>query len=173
LFRPGSQHAQLPQLFENDGTGRFRVVPPADVVELRAPRVGRGLASGDFDEDGDLDLVISNNNGPALILRNNLREPVQTAPTSAQAVRHWIRLRLTGKINRFGVGARVTLTSAGRVQWDEVRAGTSYCSQSELDLHFGLGDATRVDKIEVRWPSGQTQTLESIEADQLLRIQEP
>ena len=169
LFRPGSQHAQLPQLFENDGAGRFRVVPPADTVALGTARVGRGLGAGDFDEDGDLDLVISNNNGPALILRNNLREPGAPVPSA----RHWIRLRLRGKVNRFGIGARVTLTAGGKVQWDEVRAGTSYCSQSELDLHFGLGDAAHVDKIEIRWPSGLTQTLEAIAVDQVLHIQEP
>lgn len=134
--------------------------------------MGRGLAVGDYDDDGDLDVFVVNSNRPAELLRNDL------LPGSEKSAR-WLMLKLQGvKSNRDAVGARVRLMSRdpdGSERWqvDEVRTGTSYCSQNDMRLHFGLGSATKAEVIEVRWPSGRTQRIEDVEAGQILVIEEP
>jgi len=107
-------------------------------------------------------VAVSNSNQRAVLLRND-----------GGSDRHFLRVHLVGKrSNRDGIGARVTVTAGGKQQVRSVRSGSSYCSQDELVLHFGLGNATAVEKLEVRWPAGGTQVLTKVPLDQLLVVQE-
>ncbi len=148
--------AQPAQLFQNV-EGRFRNVSSTAGEALARPRVGRGLAVLDFDRDGDLDLVLANNGGAAELLRNDSN------------ANHWLELRLIGTAsNRDGIGTRIVSGSFS----EELRAGSSYLAQSELTIHIGLGAEPRLDNIEVRWPSGTVEVLESLEADRLYVVKE-
>jgi hypothetical protein len=125
------------------------------------PIVARGAAYADFDHDGDLDILISTNNGPAILLRND-----------GGNRNHWLNVRLSGtKSNRDGVGAVVRIESHGGKQWNMVRSGSSYCSQSDLAITFGLGADTSAN-LEVVWPSGAKQRLKNVAANQRIRIDE-
>jgi hypothetical protein len=116
---------------------------------LQQERVLRGLAVADLFNDGNLDLVIEDLDGPPMILRN------RGIPGN-----HWISFELQGtKSNRLAIGARVKIIAAGTTQTEEVRSGGSYLSQNDLRLHFGLGRATRIDSLEIRWPSGLVEQI--------------
>ena len=158
-------YAQQNQLFRCEGEGRFNEVTDAAGSGLALEQVSRGSAVADYDNDGDLDLAISNNNQPAVLLRND-----------GGNQKHWLALRLLGAggslSNRNGIGARVEVVAGDLVQVDEVRSGSSYLSQDDLRLFFGLGAEERAD-VEIRWPSGIVQRLEAIEADQILAVREP
>jgi hypothetical protein len=124
--------------------------------------MGRGAAYADFDGDGDLDLAVSRLAGAAAMFRND---------TASQA--RWLRVRAIGaKSNRSGLGAVVTVTSAGGTQWQTVKSGSSYASQSELPLTFGLGADARVSTLEVRWPSGATQRFTDVATNQHVAVHE-
>ena len=125
-------------------------------------RSGRGVAFGDLDNDGRLDILINNQNDPPTLLHNECESPG-----------HWISIRTVGtKSNRDGIGARVTLVAGGRRQIQEVRSGGSYLSQNDLRVHFGLGSATKVDLIEIRWLSGAVDKIESASVDRFLTVEE-
>jgi hypothetical protein len=146
-LRRGVNYEQPPQFFLNDGKGNFRDVASEVGAGFAAPRVGRGLAYGDFDGDGDLDLLITTNNGPAYLFRND-----QTAGNRS------LRLRLIGtKSNRDAIGARVRLYHDGLVQSRMVKSGSSYLSQSELPVTFGVGKRDKIDRIVIDWPNGATE----------------
>ena len=151
--QPKVQYAQTPQLFRNVGHGKFEPVPA-----FTRPMVARGAAYGDFDRDGDLDVLIATNNGPATLYRND-----------GGNRNHWLRIRLTGtKSNRDGIGAVVKVGP----QSQTVHSGSSYCSSSDLALTFGLGaDATPVT-VEIVWPSGTRQKLANVKPDQHLTVTE-
>ncbi len=146
-------------LFRNDGDGTFTdtaYVDGADRIED-----GRGIAVFDYDQDGALDLVLRNYDQPAQLLRNR------------GGAGHWLELKLVGvRSNRDAVGARVTVRAGGRRQVREVHAGSGYLSGSSLVQHFGLGRATRIDSLEVRWPSGRRTRIGPLEADQQLLLSE-
>jgi hypothetical protein len=147
-------------LFRNLGDHVFRNV----AAEMSADdmRDGRGVAVADFDDDGAVDVLVTNSNAPPALYRNT------PAPG-----RHWIEFKLTGtRSNRFAVGARVRVVSGQRSQIREVNCGNGYQSQSTFRLHFGLGAAQQVDLVEVRWPGGVVETLKDVAADQLLQIVE-
>ena len=153
-------YAQRPQLFRNAGGGRFEEAPGAG-GGLETPLVGRGAAYADFDGDGDLDVVITANGGAPRLLRND---------TAAGGL---LRVRLIGTAaNRDGVGARVEVTAGGRTRWRRVRTGSSYASQSELPVTFGLGGAPRVDAVRVIWPAGRVDEAGPFEAGQGITIEE-
>jgi hypothetical protein len=156
--QPKIQYQELPLLLHNAMKGRFD-----QVNAFTKPIVARGAAYGDFDRDGDLDILISTNNGPAYLYRND-----------GGNRNHWLQLKLTGsKSNRDGIGAVVRVTSAGGMQWQTVHSGSSYCSASDLALTFGLGRDASAGTIEVEWPSGSKQKLTNIAANQRMEIKEP
>ncbi len=150
----GVGYAQSPQLFLNDGQGRFRDVAGEIGGGFTQPKVGRGLAYGDFDRDGDLDLLMTTNNGPAYLFRND-----QTGGNKS------IRIRLVGtKSNRDAIGARVRIFHGETSQSRLVKGGSSYLSQSELPLTFGLGKREKVDRLVIDWPSGGTEEHKNLAA---------
>jgi hypothetical protein len=161
--QPRVTYAQAPHLFRNLGNRRFEAVTAASGTALQQPVVARGAAYGDYDGDGDPDLLITTNNGPARLLRNDGAER-----------RNRLRARFVGtRSNRDAIGtfARVT-TGSGTSPWQMVKTGSSYLSQSELPLTFGLDAADRVTKIEVKWPDGRAETLPGVEANLALTIEE-
>ena len=126
------------------------------------PRPSRGAAFGDYDNDGDIDVLVVNVNSRPSLYRNN-----------GGNRKAWIGLRLIGSSsNRDAIGARVEIEAAGRTQVGEVRSGGSYLSHNDMRIHFGLGAAERVDRIRIRWPDGKTESLSSIKAGQYVTIRE-
>lgn len=162
-YQQHTPYAQLPSLFRNEGNGIFHNI--SEHVGLAVAGVGRGCAYGDYDNDGDLDLLVSNNGvdadyGRAWLLRND-SEP--------QA--NYLRIRTVGtRSNLDGIGATVRVISGNTVQQRMVRTGSSYCSQSEMPLTFGLGQNETVASLEVRWPSGQIDRYVALQANQLLEV---
>jgi hypothetical protein len=140
-------YAQPPQLFLNGGKGTFRDVAADVDGKFDSPKVGRGLAYGDFDRDGDLDLLITTNNGPAYLYRNDQLSGNRS-----------IRFRLVGtKSNRDAIGATVRIFAGGMEQSRVVKGGSSYLSQSELPVTFGVEKHDRIERVVIDWPSGRTE----------------
>jgi hypothetical protein len=145
-------YAQPPQLFRNQGGAKFRDVASEADGGFDQPKVGRGLAYGDFDRDGDVDLLLTTNNGPAFLYRND-----QLAGNRS------IRFRLVGtKSNRDAIGAVVRLFYNGQSQSRTVRGGSSYLSQSELPVTFGVGKRDKVERATVEWPSGRAEEFKDL-----------
>ena len=160
-FRPGATEAQRKLLLRNDN-GRFSEVGRQSGPGFSTEQVGRGLAAGDVDNDGDLDLLVTNNGGRVELLRHR-----------GAGGRHALLVRLVGTAsNRSGVGARIWLTAGGKTQVREIKAGSSYLGQSDLRAHFGLAQATSVDRLEIRWPSGARETLVKLGVDQIVTVTE-
>jgi hypothetical protein len=160
--QPKIQYKEPPLLFRNLGKGQFDNVTARMGPAFNRAIVARGAAYADYDRDGDLDLVITTNDGPAYLFRND-----------GGNRNHWITIRLVGrKSNRDGIGAVVRVSSKSGKQWNMVRSGSSYCSQSDLPLTFGLGGDPEVQSIEIEWPSGAKQKLPGTAANQFLTIDE-
>ena len=161
--QPKVFYAQAPHLFRNLGARRFEPVSRNLGAAFQQAVVGRGAAYADVDNDGDLDLLITANNGPARLLRND-----------GGNHNHSLRVKTVGSAaNRDGIGARVRITlESGASQWALVRTGSSYLSQSELPVTFGLGSATAVKVIEITWPGGATETLPRTAADQTITVRQ-
>jgi hypothetical protein len=148
-------------VFRNLGDGRFEELIDEAGPGVAATHASRGCAFGDFDNDGDVDVLVMNMNEPPSLLRNDV-----------SGTGHWLKVLLTGvKSNRSAIGARVTARYAGRVQTQEVMAQGSFYSANDRRLHFGLGAATAAD-LTIRWPTGATESLPSVGADQLVVIRE-
>ena len=162
LVRPGATLAQRKLLFVNDGRGRMREIGREAGPGFAEERVGRTLVAGDIDNDGDLDLLVTNNGGNAELLRN------EGASGNGSVL-----IRLVGsQSNRSAVGARVRVTAGGATQVREVKAGSSYLGQNDLRVHVGLGKATRIDRLEVRWPNGQNEIVQGAAVNQILTVTE-
>jgi enediyne biosynthesis protein E4 len=159
---PDLRYREPMLLARNTGKGFVDVSKESGDVFHQA-WVGRGLAIGDIDNDGRIDAVVTTNDGPAYILRNET--PTQN---------HWLTLKLVGhKSNRDAIGAEVKLTTSQGTQLETVTTASSYLSSSDKRVHFGLGTRAVAEKIEIRWPSGILQTLQNVLADQILQVDEP
>jgi hypothetical protein len=162
LFRAGSTYMQRRLLFRNVANRRFSEVGRQAGPGFAVERVGRGLAVGDIDNDGDLDLLVTNNGQDAELLRND-------GGNRANAV----LVRLRGeRPNTEAIGARIRLTSGSHTQMREIKAGSSYLSQNDLRAHFGLGTATRADRIDIAWPDGRSESVANVGANQIVTIEE-
>jgi enediyne biosynthesis protein E4 len=165
VVQPNVKYAQPPHLFRNLGKGKFDEVTTKVGPALQKAVVGRGAAYADFDNDGDLDLVITATNGPARLLRNDNANQNDL-----------LRIKTVGtRSNRDGIGAKITVkTNKGARQFGMVKTGSSYLSQSELPLTFGLGKAEegKTVSLEIVWPSGQKDTISDVKADQFITVKE-
>jgi hypothetical protein len=148
-------------VFRNLGNGRFEELIGVAGSGVEAAHSSRGCAFGDFDNDGDMDILIVNQNEPPSLLRNDVT-----------GGNHWLKFKLQGvKSNRSAIGARVTLRYGGLVQAQEVLSQSSYLSVNDSRLHFGLGTATTAD-VEIRWPLGNTESFPAVPADALIHVTE-
>ena len=151
----GARYREPKILQMNQKDGTFCDGSTQGGAALREPQVSRGLAVGDLFNDGNMDVVINNLDGAPVVLKNH-----------GVAGRHWVSFELAGtKSNRLAIGARLKLVARGITQTEEIHSGGSYLSQNDLRVHFGLNQATKIDSLEIRWPSGKVETLKDLEAD--------
>jgi hypothetical protein len=162
LIRKGARHAQPRLLLQNTGAGGFRDVSGSAGSGFEGEGVGRGLMAGDIDNDGDLDLLVTNNGGPPNLLRNEGGHRGSA-----------LLVRLIGTAStRSALGAKLRLTAGGRTLVREVTSGASYLSGSDTRAHFGLGERTRAERLEIRWPGGRVEQIRDLAANQILTIRE-
>ena len=162
-LRASAGYRQRMLLYHNRGDGTFDEVAARYGPVLTQERVCRGLAAGDLDNDGRLDLVVNDLDGPALVLHNELQD-----------AGHWLLVKLRGKPpNTDAIGAVVTVTAGKLKMMRVVQSGTSYLSQDDMRRHFGLGAAAKADSVVVRWPDGSTSAQENVKADDILTITQP
>jgi enediyne biosynthesis protein E4 len=148
-------------VYRNDGNRRFRDISDSAGPAVLALKSSRGLATGDVDGDGSLEVLVNNMEDRPQLLKNS-------APRA-----NWLIVKTVGtKSNRDGIGARVTVVTGTRRQLQDVRSGGSYASQSDFRLHFGLANAEKADRVEVRWPSGMVQKFEPVPANRVVTITE-
>ena len=162
LYHPDTTYAEPKHMFRNIGRGRFENVSDGLGPDMQQPHVSRGAAAGDFDNDGDLDILVSGCGQRPQLLRND-----------GGNAGHWLQLFLIGtKSNRDGVGARVKVTAGDLVQHDQRKGGMSYQSAQDPRLHFGLGQREQVDAVEIVWPSGMISKLEKLKSNQIIAAKE-
>ena len=161
-YRSDVAYAEPKLMLRNTGGGMLENVSGRLGQDLMRRRVSRGVAVGDFDNDGDVDLLVSNNGGVPQLLRND-----------GGNTNHWLEILLIGtKSNRDGVGARVKLIAGDLVQYDQRKGGASYQSAPDPRLHFGLGRQTKVDTLEIKWPSGMVTRLRELPANRIIAVEE-
>jgi hypothetical protein len=158
-----SEYAQQPLVFRNREGKRFEEISASSGPAATAKHASRAAAFADYDDDGDIDVAVTNMNEPLSLLRDDGRTE-----------NHWVGFRLIGRRSaRDALGARVTLTTGSSTQIREVRSGASYLAQSDLRVFFGLGAATRVDRLTIRWPLGHVETVEDLPVDRYATMVEP
>jgi hypothetical protein len=158
----GTAYREPKLVFQNQRDGNFKDVSPQIGSPVTTPQVSRGLAVGDLFNRGRLDLVVENLTGSPLIM--------ETRPDPAN---HWVSFELEGSLaNRMALNARISVTTGSMRQLDEVRSGGSYLSQSDTRLHFGLGASAKIDKVEIRWPDGTSQSFADLKADRFYHVKE-
>jgi enediyne biosynthesis protein E4 len=161
-FQPASKYAQRRLLLHNDGRGHFTDVASEAGSGFAPERVGRTMVAGDIDNDGNLDLLVTNNGQAASLLRNDSGNRGNS-----------VSVKLVGRAsNRDGIGARLRATVGKRQQIREVKSGSSYLGQSDIRVHFGIGSAKEIERLEVQWPSGHTDVIQHISANSMIEIAE-
>jgi hypothetical protein len=151
---------QQKRVWINDGAGQFKEV--AQIVGVTDVYDGRSVALADFTNSGKLDAVVANQKGPALLYKNTV------SPDN-----NWIDFELEGSAsNRSAIGAQVRVFWGGQRQAQEVTGGSGFCAQNQRRLHFGLGKNAKVDRVEIRWPSGKTQTISAPETNKIHKLKE-
>jgi hypothetical protein len=161
-FHLGSNYHEPRILYHNDGNGRFTDISAEAGPAITTIASSRGLAIGDLWNDGRLSAVISNMNAKNSLLVNQVKYP-----------NHWIAFKTIGtKSNRDGIGSSITVWAGKRQLVDEVRSGSSYVSNSDMRVHFGLGPSTKVDTVEIRWPSGLVESFPNAAVDQINTVKE-
>jgi hypothetical protein len=161
-YHADTRYAEPKLMFRNNGRGIFENVSDQLGPDFLLPRVSRGAAIADFDNDGDLDILVNNNGQAPQLLRND-----------GGNANHWLEILLIGtKSNRDGVGARVKLSAGDLVLYDQRKGGMSYQSAQDPRLHFGLGQRSTVNSVEILWPSGGVTKLASLKVDQIITIKE-
>jgi len=159
---PDYKFKQPRVVYRNLGNGSFEEVSELCGAAVLEPHSSRGCAFGDFDNDGNIDVLVWNMCEPPSLLKNENRSG-----------NHWLSVKAVGtKSNRSAIGARITVAAGGRRQIREVLSGSSYISQSDLRQHFGLGPARKADEIEIRWPGGQVDKVTGVDADQFVTVLE-
>ncbi|HEY3297820.1 MAG TPA: CRTAC1 family protein, partial [Armatimonadota bacterium] len=161
---PNRRYPEPNTIFRNLGNGRFVDVSATAGEDFQKEAAHRGVAFGDMDNDGRIDMIVTVLNGPLKYFHN---------VTGGE--NHWITLNLVGtKSNRMGLGAQVHVTTEdGKQQWNEATTAVGYASSSDPRVHFGLGANKKVREIEIRWPSGTRQVLRDVDVDRVLRVEEP
>jgi hypothetical protein len=160
-------HRTTRLVYQNLGNGRYKDVTAQTGPGVMSLKSSRGCAFGDFDNDGDIDVLVMNMNEPPLLLRNDYNNERGRGPNN------WLTVELTGtKSNRSAIGARVIVRNGANLQAQEVSSQSSYYSHNDRRLHFGMGTSPKADQIEVRWPNGQTETIKDVAANQFVKIKE-
>jgi hypothetical protein len=158
----GSNYKEPRILYHNNGDGTFSDISASGGAGITTPASSRGLAEGDLWNEGRISAVISNMNDRPSLLVNQIRTP-----------NHWITIHTVGtKSNRDGIGARIRVKTSARILVDEVRSGSSYSSNSDMRVHFGLGGAAKTEWVEVRWPSGLTERFTNLSMDEIHTVKE-
>ena len=161
-YHLGSSYQEPRILYHNNGNGTFTDISESAGAGITTASSSRGLAVGDLWNDGRISVVVSNMNAQPSLLVNQVRYP-----------NHWIAFKTVGTAsNRDGIGARITVKAGKRILVDEVRSGSSYVSNNDMRVHFGLGSATKVDSVTVRWPNGRMETFENLPADSMHALRE-
>ncbi len=167
LYHPDVTYAEEKRLYRNSGNGHFVDVTETQPPAFRAPRVGRGLAVGDYDNDGWQDFVVNNNGEAAQLFRN------QGGNATAVSKNHWLAVHLVGtKSNRDGLGAKLKLVAGDFVTFDQAKGGMSYCSAQDPRIYFGLGSRVKIDSLEITWPSGTVDVIRNPAPDQIITVEE-
>ncbi|MGB6390757.1 MAG: CRTAC1 family protein [Candidatus Acidiferrales bacterium] len=167
LYHPEVAYAEEKKLYRNTGDASFVDSTKTEGADFRAPRVGRGLAVGDFDNDGWLDFLVNNNGQDAQLFRND------GAASPAARGNHWLGVKLVGtKSNRDAIGAHLKLVAGDLTSYDQTKGGMSYMSAQDPRIYFGLGKRNRVDSLEIWWPSGWRETLSNIPVDTIITVVE-
>jgi hypothetical protein len=158
----GARYKQNKLLFINQGDSTFCNASSLGGAALTEMRVSRGAAFGDLDNDGDVDIVVEDLDNSPMILQNE-----------GDKTNHWVSIELGAKQgNPLAIGARIKITAGNVTQTEEIRSGGSYLSQNDLRVHFGLGKATKIDSIEIRWNSGKLETIKDVAVDKFYGILE-
>ncbi len=167
LYHPSVKYAEEKKLYRNSGNGRFVDATSTQNPGFRAPHVGRGLAVGDYDNDGWLDFLVNNNGEDAQLFHNAGAQRVSAKKN------HWLEVHLIGtKSNRDAIGAALRLVAGEFVSYDQAKGGMSYCSAQDPRIHFGLGAHAKIDALEISWPSGAHDVIQGLAADQIVTVEE-
>jgi hypothetical protein len=160
-------HRSIRLVYQNLGNGRFKDTTKQVGPGVLTPKSSRGCAFADFDNDGDIDVLVVNMNEPPSLLRNDYNNERRRGPNN------WIEVKLSGtRSNRSAIGARVIVRAGSNVQAQEVASQSSYYSHNDQRLHFGMGTNLKADRIEIRWPGGQTETLKDVAVNQVVKVKE-